>query len=55
MKGKYLYVAYDKQGLPMVVADSAQELSNILGISLKTIYRNINNKIRFAKVRWIND
>lgn len=55
----FIYVAYAREYpyLPIAVADSVKELSDITGESMNTIYaytcnktKQASNKVRFAKV-----
>lgn len=42
-KGKYLYmkITRDKYEFPIVVADTAEELALLIGVTSNTIYKNI--------------
>lgn len=52
-KGEYLYIAYDTDGLPMAVADTVRELSDMIGVSRRTITEALSKKRynRFGKVK----
>lgn len=44
MRNLYMMVTDDELELPLVVADSAQELADIIGRSVNTIYSGISHE-----------
>ena len=44
MRNLYMMVTDDKLELPLVVADSAQELADIIGRNVNTIYSGISHE-----------
>ena len=52
-RGEYLYIAYDKDGLPYAVADTVSDLSRMTGASRRTITETLSKKRydKFGKVR----
>lgn len=40
----YMLVTKDKYRLPLIVCDTAQELADIVGVSVKAIYKEIERE-----------